>query len=64
MPKTSVNRLTRRQVDTSNAGRLADGGGLVLQTSKAGSRSWLFIYRWGNKRPELGLGPYPAVSIK
>lgn len=64
MPKTSVNRLTRRQVETSKAGRLADGGGLVLQTSKAGSRSWLFIYRWGNKRPELGLGPYPAVSIK
>lgn len=64
MPKTSVNRLTRRQVETSKAGRLADGGGLVLQTSIAGSRSWLFIYRWGNKRPELGLGPYPAVSIK
>ncbi len=64
MPKTSVNRLTRRQVETSKTGRMADGGGLVLQTSKAGSRSWLFIYRWGNKRPELGLGPYPAVSIK
>ena len=64
MPKTSVNRLTRRQVETSKAGRLADGGGLVLQTSKSGARSWLFIYRWGSKRPELGLGPFPAVSIK
>ncbi len=63
MPKISLNRLTRREVETSRPGRVADGGGLVLQTSKVGSRSWLFIYRWGGKRPEIGLGAYPSVSL-
>lgn len=53
MPKNSFNRLTRRQVETSKPGRVADGGGLVLQTSKSQSRSWLFVYRWGDKRPRL-----------
>lgn len=63
MPKNSFNRLTRRQVETSKPGRVADGGGLVLQTSKSCTRSWLFVYRWGDKRPEIGLGAYPAVSL-
>jgi integrase len=63
MPKISLNRLTRREIESSKTGRLSDGGGLVLQTTKAGSRSWLFIYRWHDKRPEIGLGAYPAVSL-
>lgn len=63
MPKINLNRLTRREVETSKHGRLTDGGGLVLQTTKTGSRSWLFIYRWHEKRPEIGLGAYPAVSL-
>ena len=60
----TLNKLTAKQVkDAADKGRLADGGGLWLQVSGTGSKSWLFIYRWDGKRPELGLGPYPTVSL-
>lgn len=60
----TLNRLTARQVkDAKGKRRVADGGGLWLQISDKGAKSWLFIYRWHGKRPELGLGPYPAVSL-
>lgn len=60
----TLNRLTAKQVkDASGKGRIADGGGLWLQVSEAGAKSWLFVYRWDGKRPELGLGAYPAVSL-
>ncbi|HPF23696.1 MAG TPA: integrase arm-type DNA-binding domain-containing protein [Hyphomonas sp.] len=60
----TLNRLTAKQVkDAKGKGRLADGGGLWLQVTDKGAKSWLFIYRWDGKRPELGLGPYPATSL-
>jgi integrase len=63
MPVT-LNRLTAKQVkDTKQKGRIADGGGLWLNVTENGSKSWRFIYRWNGKRPELGLGPYPAVTL-
>lgn len=42
---------------------LPDGGGLYLQVSAKRARSWLFRYRWKGKRPEIGLGSYPAVTL-
>lgn len=42
---------------------LPDGGGLYLQVSASGSRSWLFRYRWQGRRPEIGLGSYPSISL-
>jgi len=44
--------------------RLGDGGGLWLNTSSTSSKSWIF--RWspkGGKPREMGLGPYPAVTL-
>jgi integrase len=49
---------------------LADGGGLYLQVTKTGSKSWLFIYRRKvpgsekSKRTEIGLGSLTAVTLK
>jgi hypothetical protein len=61
----TTNRLTANHVkNATTKGRLADGGGLWLQVSATGAKCWLFIYRWEGKRPELGLGAYPAVSLK
>lgn len=60
----TLNRLTAKQVrDLKVKGRVSDGGGLWLQASKSGAKSWLFIYRWNGRRPELGLGPFPAVTL-
>lgn len=41
-----------------------DGKGLYLHVSKSGAKSWLFRYMMaGGKRREMGLGPYPSVSL-
>jgi integrase len=45
-------------------GRHSDGGGLYLNVSSTGSKSWLFMWVKGGRRREMGLGPYPAVSLK
>jgi integrase len=37
--------------------------GLLLQVSASASRSWLLRVTVGSKRREIGLGPYPAVSL-
>jgi hypothetical protein len=50
-------------------GRYADGGGLCLQVSGAGAKSWIFRYMRGRTeagRPrerEMGLGSLAAVSL-
>jgi integrase len=45
-------------------GYLSDGGGLVLQVSKNGAKSWLFRYRApGGKIREMGLGSSSVVSL-
>lgn len=40
----------------------ADGGNLFLRVRPA-SKDWLFIYRLGDKRPKIGLGSYPDVTL-
>lgn len=44
-------------------GKTNDGDGLYLQISKAGAASWIFRYKLDGKSREMGLGPYPAVSL-
>lgn len=43
---------------------LGDGGGLTLQITKTGSASWLHRYMRHGKPVAVGLGAYPAVSLK
>jgi len=46
------------------SGRHSDGGGLYLNVSSVGTKSWLFMWTpAGGKRREMGLGAYPAVSL-
>ncbi|CAE6931942.1 Integrase [Pseudomonas marincola] len=45
-------------------GRHLDGGGLYLVISTTGSKSWLLRYQLNGKRRDMGLGPYPAASLK
>ena len=59
-----LNRLNDRRVrNESRAGRLGDGGGLALQVSASGSRSWVFMWKSDGKRTVMGLGAYPTVSL-
>ena len=42
---------------------LHDGGGLYLRVSGTGSKSWVFRFQLDGKRRDMGLGPYPDVSL-
>src|SRR5690349_5535742 len=42
---------------------LHDGGGLYLRVSLTGSKSWVFRFQLEGKRRDMGLGPYPDISL-
>lgn len=42
----------------------ADTGGLLLDVTPGGVRSWLFRYRLNGKREKVVIGRYPDVSLK
>ena len=42
---------------------LHDGGGLYLRVSAAGARSWVFRFQLDGKRRDMGLGPFPDISL-
>ena len=42
---------------------LHDGGGLYLRVSRTGSKSWVFRFQLDGKRRDMGLGPYPEISL-
>ena len=45
------------------AGRYPDGGGLYLQITPTGARSWIFRYRVAGRERQMGLGPLEFVSL-
>jgi integrase len=64
----ATERLTARAVQTAkapatNARFLADGRGLYLRVAAAGTKSWIYRYRKGEKLHDMGLGPYRDVSL-
>jgi integrase len=63
IPRT-LQRLTALSVSRAKEpGYLADGGGLYLQITAARTKSWIYRFMLANRRREMGLGPYPAVSL-
>lgn len=45
-------------------GRHSDGGGLYLNVTASGSKSWVFMWTpKGGARREMGLGQFPAVGL-
>jgi hypothetical protein len=59
-----VKRLSARSVATlTKPGRHSDGDGLYLVVDASGARRWLFMFRWGGKLKEMGLGGASTVSL-
>src|SRR4029077_518319 len=57
-------RLTTLSITRAKKpGYIHDGSGLYLQVAPAGSKSWIFRFSLAGKRREMGLGPYPRVSL-
>lgn len=47
----------------TKAGYHLDGDGLYLQVTVTGAKSWLYCFTLARRRREMGLGPFPAVSL-
>ncbi|MGE3366170.1 MAG: tyrosine-type recombinase/integrase [Rhizobiaceae bacterium] len=69
MPGRSIHKLTDKEVAAKKTpGRFSDGGGLYIYVAASvgqnSGRRWVF--RWtptGGSRKEMGLGPYPTVTL-
>lgn len=60
-----IHKLTTKQIENARGPcKLQDGGGLFVKVTQSGTRSFVFTYRFEGKRPEIGLGPFPLVSLK
>lgn len=44
--------------------KLADGGGLFVRVSTAGTRTWCYGYTYGTRRKEVTFGQFPEVGVK
>jgi integrase len=59
-----INRLSAvKVVGTKARGMYADGGGLYLQVSGNGSRSWIFRFKANGRTRDMGLGSIATVSL-
>jgi integrase len=59
-----IHKLTIRQVERARKrGLIGDGGGLYLQVTARGSKSWLFRYKRGGRTRHMGLGPLALVGL-
>src|SRR5688572_29061531 len=59
-----IHRLKALDVERkSKPGYYADGGGLYLQISPSKTKSWIFRFALKKRTREMGLGPFPGVSL-
>lgn len=57
------NKLIDLVLGQAKPGRHADGNGLYLYVRPGGSRSWIQRLTIRGRRRDLGLGPYPLVTL-
>lgn len=55
--------LSARKVQTAPPGRHTDGRGLMLVVKEGGARSWVLRYQLNGRRRDMGIGPYPEVTL-
>jgi len=60
-----VGKLTTVSVrQAKQRGLYGDGGGLFLQVTAKGTKSWVFRFKEGGRQRVMGLGPEHTVSLK
>src|ERR1700732_5227256 len=61
----TLNRLSAVAVNTgiSRRGMYHDGGGLYLQVSAGGAKSWIFRFMLDGRAREMGLGPLHTIPL-
>ena len=64
MPRYVQRPLSSRRVQSLKArGFYCDGGGLYLQVSRSGSKSWVFRYALNDRKRDMGLGSLMTFSL-
>lgn len=59
-----TNKLSVMKISALNSRcRVSDGAGLWLNVSNSGSKSWVFRWTKRSRVREMGIGPYPAVTL-
>jgi len=59
-----IERLSARRVQLAGKpGMHPDGGGLYLRIGPTGAKSWVYRYQLAGRRHDMGIGPYPLVSL-
>lgn len=59
----TVHRIKSLAPEGGKPRREADGGGLFIEATPAGSKLWKMAYRFGGRQKTLSFGAFPAVSI-
>ncbi len=59
-----LNKLPAIGLKSLPSGKHEDGGGLRFVRRKDGTAAWVFRFTIHGRRREMGLGPYPDVSLK
>jgi integrase len=62
-PRTSKKLNTLAVSRARTPGYVGDGDGLYLQVTSTKAKSWIYRFMLAGRRREMGLGPYPAVSL-
>ena len=57
-------RLSATGLKSKEPGKYADGGGLWFHMRNDGGAQWFLRYTIFGRRREMGLGPFPGVSLK
>ena len=60
----AANKLTNAFLKMAPAGKHLDGAGLFFRKRASGSADWFLRFRLNGDRHEMGLGGYPALSLK
>ena len=53
----------KRVAALKKTGRFGDGNGLYLSVSKWKTKAWVYRYQLRGRSHEMGLGPYPLISL-
>jgi hypothetical protein len=60
----AIGKMTALAVDKAKKrGYYGDGGGLFLQVSASGSKSWVFRFKEAGKLREMGLGAIHTIGL-
>ncbi len=60
----STNREAEAARPRETTWRLSFGDGLLLEVKPSGAKGWLVRFMVNGKRRDMGLGAFPAISLK